>query len=83
LDPEGPTGGLRLKIQPKEAQVYVDGFYAGVVDDFNGRFQHLDLAPGPHRIEVRAPGRQLLEFSVTIQAHHTIEYQGTLLPLTP
>jgi hypothetical protein len=28
---------------PKEAAVYVDGFYAGVVDDFDGVFQSLPL----------------------------------------
>jgi len=52
------TGGLRLEIEPKTAGVFVDGAYAGVVDDFNGHFQHLDMTPGGHRIEVRsAKGR--------------------------
>jgi hypothetical protein len=83
FDTQGPTGALRLKIHPKDAQVYVDGYYAGVVDDFNGHFQHLDLVPGPHHVEVRAPGRQSLEFDVVIQARHTTMYEGTLAPLTP
>jgi len=79
----GLTGGLRLKIQPEEAQVYVDGYYSGIVDDFNGHFQHLDLPPGLHHVEVRAPGRQSLEVDVMIQARHTTVYKGTLAPLTP
>ena len=41
-----------LRVQPKEAEdaaVYVDGFYAGIVDDFNGVFQSLPLTAGAHR----------------------------------
>jgi hypothetical protein len=83
FEARGPAGGLRLKIQPKDAQVYVDGYYAGIVDDFNGLLQHLELAPGPHHVEVRTPGRQSLQFDVVIQARHTIVYEGTLVPLTP
>jgi hypothetical protein len=74
------TGGVRLKIKPKEAQVYVDGSYAGIVDDFNGHFQHLDLTPGPHHISVQAPGYAPLEFDVTIQPHTTITLSGTAPP---
>jgi PEGA domain len=75
---DGPTGGLRLKVEPKEAQVYVDGYYAGLVDDFNGHFQHLDMTAGPHHVEIRAPGYEPLAFDMTIQAHHTTEYRGAL-----
>jgi hypothetical protein len=76
----GPSGGLRLKIEPRNAQVYVDGYYAGVVDDFDGRFQQLKLASGRHRIEVRATGHEPLKFDVNIQSHQTTVYQGTLVP---
>ena len=83
LPADGPTGGLRMKIEPKDAQVYVDGLYAGIVYDFNGHFQHLNLSVGSHHIEVRAPGHQPLAFDVIIQAHHTTVYTGTVMPLTP
>jgi hypothetical protein len=46
VPPGAVTGGLRLEVTPKTADVYVDGYYAGVVNDFNGHFQHLDLTPG-------------------------------------
>ena len=35
----GPTGALRLKIKPRDAQVYVDGYYAGQIDEFDGIFR--------------------------------------------
>ena len=33
----------RLEVKPRDAQVYVDGYYVGVVDEFDGVFQRLDL----------------------------------------
>jgi len=71
-------GALRLKVRPKEASVYVDGYYAGVVDDFNGMFQKLRIEAGPHRIEVRAPGYETLVLDVQIVPDHTITYKGEL-----
>jgi PEGA domain len=78
--PSENSGGLRLEITPKTAQVFVDGNYAGVVDDFNGHFQHLDLTPGGHRIEVRQPGFQPLTFQAYIQPGHTTDYKAALAP---
>ena len=39
---------IRLLVEPREAEVYVDGYYAGVVDDFDGIFQRLRVTPGRH-----------------------------------
>jgi hypothetical protein len=74
------TGGLRIEVQPKNAQVLVDGYFAGVVDDFNGRFQHLNLTPGGHNIELHADGFQPLTFSTYIQPDHTTTYKGSMVP---
>lgn len=38
--PSENSGGRRLEITPKTAQVFVDGNDPGVVHDFNGHFQH-------------------------------------------
>jgi len=70
-----------LKITPKQAQVYVDGSYAGTVDDFNGRFHRLHLGVGSHRIEVRADGYQPLVLDVRIMANHTTTFEGALQPV--
>ena len=47
---------VKVKAEPKDAQVYVDGYYAGPVNDFNGIFQHLNVAPGGHEIELYKDG---------------------------
>lgn len=71
-------GSLRINVRPKDAEVYVDGYYAGRVDDFDGVFQSLDLESGPYRIEVVAPGYETLEFNVRIQPGRKITYRGEL-----
>jgi hypothetical protein len=71
-------GQLRLKVKPKEAQVYVDGALAGKVDDFDGTFERLDLSEGPHRVELRLEGRTPLTFDVNIIADELVTYRGQL-----
>ena len=71
-------GALRLKVKPNDASVYVDGYFAGRVDDFDGIFQRLRIGPGPHRIEVRADGYEPLFFDVRILPDRTITYSGEL-----
>lgn len=81
--PTEETGGLRLEVTPKTAAVLVDGYYAGVVDDFNGHFQHLDMTPGGHRIDIQQPGFQPLTFQAYVQPGHTSDYKGALAAVTP
>lgn len=71
-------GSLRLKIDPKEAEVYVDGLYRGIVNDFDGVFQRLKLEAGAHRLEVRAPGLKPLVFDVLVTPGETTTYRGEL-----
>ena len=49
---------VRLSVTPKEAAVYVDGYYAGIVDDFDGVLQSLPLPPGPHDLAIYLEGHQ-------------------------
>jgi hypothetical protein len=72
------TGELRLDVTPRNADVYVDGYYAGRVDDFDGIFQSLELEEGAYRIEIVAPGFATLEFDVRIYAGRKITYRGDL-----
>ena len=81
VQPSEVSGGLRLEIEPETAEVYVDGSYAGIVDDFNGHSHYLNLTAGAHHIEVRASGYQTLTFDTMIQADHTISYKGHLVPI--
>lgn len=72
------TGGLKLKVKPRDAQVYVDGYFSGVVDDYDGVFQKLKLPAGAHRIELRAEGYQPASFDVLVVAGDTVTYRAEL-----
>jgi hypothetical protein len=70
-----------LKVTPKEAEVFVDGYFAGIVDDFDGVFQRLHIETGPHHIELRADGYEPLSVEVNIQPGRTLTYKGELKKL--
>lgn len=74
-------GGVRLEIDRKEAAVYVDGYYAGIVDDFDGLFQRLTLTVGRHRLEICAAGFETLAVDVDIQPARTITYRLSMVPI--
>ena len=45
-------GGVRITGAPRDARVFADGYYVGLVNDFDGIFQHMNLEAGPHHIEI-------------------------------
>ena len=61
----------------------MDGSFAGTVDEFDSPFQRLNLAAGPHRLEVRANGYQTLTFDVKIEPRVTISYSAQLQAAQP
>ncbi len=74
------AGGIRLKVKPSDAQVYVDGYFAGTVDQFDSWYQKLALGFGSHRIEIRKAGYAPLIFEVSVESDDTITYHGQLEP---
>jgi hypothetical protein len=74
----GETGSLRLKIKPREAEVHVDGFFVGTVDNFDGMFQKLGIDAGTHRIEIRAEGYEPIQLDVLLTPGETVTYKGEL-----
>lgn len=73
-------GTVRLRVRPRDASVYVDGYYTGLVDDFDGLFQRLPLEPGPHRIEIQLEGFAPLAFDVRILPDRNLTLEGELQP---
>lgn len=77
------TGNLRLRVEPKHAEVYVDGYFVGTVDEFDGLFQRLNIDAGPHTIELRADGYEPVEFEVLVTPGETVTYRGGMKPRMP
>jgi hypothetical protein len=78
-----PYGGLRVDLPQRDAEVYVDGYFVGVVDNFDGVMQQANLEAGPHRIEIRSPEFEPIEFNVNIEPGRTITYRGSMRELRP
>jgi PEGA domain-containing protein len=64
---------VKLDVKPSEAEVYVDGYYAGIVDDFDGAFQRLHVPPGEHEIELYLQGYRTVKQKVYLTADNTFK----------
>src|SRR3954471_7643314 len=67
-------GGISFEITPENAEVFVDGSYVGTAGEFGPAAQPLDVAPGRHRVEVRAPGYRTTTFDADVQPGQVIPF---------
>ena len=74
---------LRVKVKPKDASVYVDGYYAGKVEDYDGAFERLHVEPGQHEIIVYLDGYRSLHQRLYLSPNSTRKIEGTLERLAP
>jgi hypothetical protein len=77
------TASLRIQATPRQTQVYVDGYYAGLVDDFDGTFQRLRLEPGEHDVQLYLPGHRPVTQRIYLQPRTTFRIREALVPLAP
>jgi hypothetical protein len=73
-----PRAGISFEITPQNAAVFVDGNYVGTAEEFGPSAPPLDLAPGSHRVEVRAQGYRTLTSDADVEPGQVIPFQGTL-----
>lgn len=74
---------IRVLATPREAAVYVDGFYAGIVDDFDGVFQRLPLPPGEHEIVLYLPGYRTARHFVYLGPGSSMRLHETMVRVPP
>ncbi len=74
----GPESDLKFDVLPKEAAVYVDGYFAGQVDDYDGAFQRLHISPGEHEIVVYLDGYRSLRQRLYLAPNRTRRIEGEL-----
>jgi hypothetical protein len=72
---EGGHGSIRVFVDPSDTRVYVDGYYAGIVDDFDGLFQRLNISPGTHEIALRLEGYKSHHVRVYLAPGATLKLQ--------
>ena len=75
-----PTGSARIEIKPREAEVYVDGYLVGTVDDFDGSMQRLHLPYGEHEIQIYLPGYRTIREKVLFRPGATLKLSSVMEP---
>jgi hypothetical protein len=78
-----PDSSVHFEVKPKQAEVFVDGYYAGIVDDFDGAFQRLRLPPGEHVIQVYLSGYHTFKQSVFLTPDNTLKIKYVMEKLGP
>ena len=61
----------------------MDGYFAGVVDDFDGSFQRLNVEAGEHELQLYLEGHQPYTQKVLFVRGRTLKLTHTLQPLGP
>ena len=73
-----PVATVRTRVTPRETEVFVDGYAAGTVDDFDGVFQRLQLIPGQHEITLYLPGYRTYRESVYLNPGKSRDIRHTM-----
>jgi hypothetical protein len=87
LYPYGPPGffdgsaALRMQVSPHQTEVYIDNYYAGTVDDFDGMFQRLHIQPGAHDVTLYLDGYRTVHQRIYLQPTGTFRVRYTMVPL--
>jgi PEGA domain len=77
------SGSARLQVTPKTAQVYVDGYFVGVVDSFDGSLQRLNVEAGQHELQFYQQGYQTFTQKVLFVRGKTLKLTAAMQPLGP
>jgi hypothetical protein len=75
------VGSARLQVKPRNAEVYVDGYLAGTVDNFDGFSQRLDVDPGEHELTIYLDGYRTVTEHVLFRRGATLNIKHTMQQL--
>ena len=80
VEPPAP-GRLILDIEPAGAQVFADGYYVGVPEDFSATRGGGLLEAGLHRIDLSAPGYVSMAVDLRVTPGQPVTYRAALKAL--
>ena len=72
------TATVKIHVRPHRAGVFVDGVFAGHVDEFDGPGQAMLLGAGTHQIEIALPGYETFSTRVNLLAGQTFKLETKL-----
>ena len=75
------SADLRIQVTPKQAEVYIDGYLVGTVDDFDGAFQRLHVPLGEHEVTIYAQGYRNITQRMLFRPFETYTINDTMKPV--
>lgn len=75
---ENFSASVRIESDVKDAEVYVDGSQAGIVDDFDSWYQSLYVRPGEHEITLYAEGYRTQTHKLYFSANSSKRFRWNL-----
>jgi len=72
---------LRVQVTPREAEVYLDGYLVGNVDDFDGMLQRLRVPYGEHEVTVYKEGFHSFRQRMLFRPGESYRIRETLQPM--
>jgi PEGA domain len=76
-------GRLRMKVEPDDASVYLDGRFVGTGSDLAGNEAGLLLSPGHHRVSIVRPGHRAEERDLDAVLGKDVDLTVNLKPSGP
>jgi hypothetical protein len=70
---------LKISATPTRAAVFVDGQYAGHVDEFDGVGKAMLLTPGQHRVSIALPGYLPFDTTLALRPQQKLKIQTDLV----
>jgi hypothetical protein len=77
------TSSIKLEVTPRETEVYIDGYRAGIVDEFDGFFQRMRLGSGEHEIVLYLEGYKSVRQVLKLAPGADFKVRHTMVPLGP
>lgn len=78
-----PAAELRIQVTPRQAEVYVDGYLTGTVDDFDGIFQRLRVPLGEHEVTIYQEGYRPIHQRMLFRPYEKYTVKETMQPVAP
>jgi hypothetical protein len=69
-----PASDIRVEVEPKQAEVFVDGYYAGLVSDAG----HLRVVPGGHAVTLYLEGYRTITENVYVRPGSTFKLRENM-----
>jgi hypothetical protein len=72
-----------MLVEPRHAQVFVDGYYAGIADNYAGLVQRLHVPPGDHQLALYIEGYRTVSQKLSVKPGATYKLHYSMEKLAP